>query len=294
VDHVFRLISTRRSPEWVILENVSYMLRLQQGRAMTHILERLEDLGFNWAYRVIDARSVGLAQRRERVVLIASRKHNPEEFLFPNGYISPPIDDRVGPVNMKSLYGFYWTEGKRGLGWTKDAVPTIKAGSSLGIASPPAIWNPRQDFFGTPDIRDAERLFGFPEDWTKPSEVSSTRRGARWRLVGNTICVPMVSWIGKQLKSPKGFRAVATQMAMSGRPPLAGYGNRKGRYSVNVSSWCTDSTAPRLATFLTKPLKPLSERATEGFYSRANESTTLRFADGFLGSIEKYLAAEAA
>ena len=38
--------------------------------------------------------------------------------------------------------GFYWTEGNRGLGWAVDAVPTLKGGSTIGIPSPPAIWDP--------------------------------------------------------------------------------------------------------------------------------------------------------
>jgi len=41
------------------------------------------------------------------------------------------------------LCGFYWTEGLRGLGWAVDAVPTLKGGSTIGIPSPPALWDPR-------------------------------------------------------------------------------------------------------------------------------------------------------
>ena len=41
------------------------------------------------------------------------------------------------------MCGFYWTEGLRGLGWAVDAVPTLKGGSTIGIPSPPAIWDPQ-------------------------------------------------------------------------------------------------------------------------------------------------------
>jgi hypothetical protein len=30
-------------------------------------------------------------------------------------------------------YGFYWTEGIRGLGWAVDGIPTLKGGSTVGI-----------------------------------------------------------------------------------------------------------------------------------------------------------------
>ena len=51
-------------------------------------------------------------------------------------------------------------------GWAVDAVPTLKGGSTVGIPSPPAIWYPDDDYIGTPDIRDAERLQGFDAGWT--------------------------------------------------------------------------------------------------------------------------------
>src|SRR5690606_19679397 len=96
--------------------------------------------------------------------------------------------------------GFYWTEGLRGLGWAVNAVPTLKGGSSIGIPSPPAIVLPDGRVV-TPDIRDAERLQGFPADWTKVAETVA-RRSARWRLVGNAVSVPAADWIGKRLLKP--------------------------------------------------------------------------------------------
>ncbi len=56
--------------------------------------------------------------------------------------------------------GFYWTEGIRGLGWAVNAVPTLKGGSTVGIASPPAVRLPSGEIV-TPGLIDAERLQGF-------------------------------------------------------------------------------------------------------------------------------------
>ncbi len=291
VDHVFRLIeSSRKKPEWALLENVSYMLRLDQGRAMQYILGRVEDLGYNWAYRVLDARCFGIPQRRERVIILISRNSDPSQILFPEGYVEPNVDDRVGPVDNSSLYGFYWTEGKRGLGWVKNAVPTIKGGSSLGIASPPAVWIPTTGDFGTPSIGDAERMFGFPAGWTTPAQAVSNKVGTRWKLVGNTICVPMVDWVIDNMEAPVGLCAQSRQIAKSTRPPRAAYGLRGKRYEVEVSTWASAAPAPKLRTFLQDELKPLSVRAAAGFLKRANESTTIRFADGFLSSVANYIA----
>jgi DNA (cytosine-5)-methyltransferase 1 len=293
IEYVFRLIeSAAKKPEWVVLENVSYMLKLKNGAAMEHIVSRAEQLGYSWAYRVLDARNFGLPQRRERVIILLSRTNDPSQVLFPTGRVEPNVDDTVGKVVPGSLYGFYWTEGKRGLGWVKDAVPTIKGGSALGIPSPPAIWIPSSDHFGTPSIVDAELMFGFPENWTDAADRASKRSGARWKLVGNTICVPMVDWLCTQLKSPRGMNASAIPITNYERLPLAAFGRKGQRFSVDVSKWAHDAPAPDLGAFLTQDLKPLSIRAATGFYKRALESTTIRFADGFLESMRTYIEDE--
>lgn len=291
VDHIFRLLdqASQNPPDWIILENVSYMLRLKKGEAMQYILNRIEELGFNWAYRIIDARAFGIPQRRERVVFLISKKYNPAEALFPDSYIQPNVNDTVGVVDKSSYYGFYWTEGKRGLGWTKNAVPTIKGGSGIGIPSPPAIWDPSSNFFGTPSINDAERLFGFEPGWTEPALSVDKKAGSRWKLVGNTLCVPMIDWIVDQIQNPQGFNAKSERIAKQERPPKAAYGIDGNRYSVNVSTWPVEADEPNLKDFLRDELKPLSLRASKGFYGRALSSTSLRFADGFLEGLKSYI-----
>ena len=295
IDEVFRLVgSARKKPEWILLENVSYMLKLRRGYAMEYVLRSAEALGYNWAYRVLDARSFGVPQRRERVVILLSKSHDPSQSLFPTGYVVPKVDDSVGAVDTQSVYGFYWTEGKRGLGWTKDAVPTIKGGSSIGIASPPAVWVPATGLIGTPSIGDAERLFGFESGWTLPAERVNSRAGTRWKLVGNTVCVPMVDWVVDQMLAPRGLGAPVHRIPKSARLPLAAFGLGGQRFAVDVSTWAIDGRTPDLGKFLQDPLKPLSVRAATGFLRRANESTTLRFADGFLDSVSRHIKQQAA
>ena len=141
VSHVFRLLD-RTAVDTVVLENVSYMLRLDKGAAMAFLVSQLEERGYHWAYRVVDARSFGIPQRRQRVLLVASRTIDPSAVLHADVTSGGEFDDSIGDVDQDAAYGFYWTEGLRGLGWTKNAVPTVKGGSTLGIPSPPAIWVP--------------------------------------------------------------------------------------------------------------------------------------------------------
>src|SRR5262249_40665217 len=73
---VFRLAS-QTDLRWLLLENVPFMLQLDRGKAMGYLVDSLEGLGFSWAYRVVDTRAFGLPQRRQRVLLLASRTEDP-------------------------------------------------------------------------------------------------------------------------------------------------------------------------------------------------------------------------
>lgn len=188
------------------------MLQLDRGKAMQYVVDKLEARGYAWAYRVVDTRAFGLPQRRQRVILLASRSEDPRQVLF-----ADDAGEEERAFFPELLCGFYWTEGTRGLGWAVDAVPTLKGGSTIGIPSPPAIWDPFEGSITTPEIRDAEHLQGFDADWTLPAlTVRSIRRGHRWKLVGNAVSVPVAKWVGERLERPGLFRAAGGRLLPGG------------------------------------------------------------------------------
>ncbi len=65
-----RLVDALR-PEWVVWENVPGVRSSSGGRDFGAFLGALGQLGYGWAYRSFDARYFGLAQRRERVFVVA-------------------------------------------------------------------------------------------------------------------------------------------------------------------------------------------------------------------------------
>jgi DNA (cytosine-5)-methyltransferase 1 len=284
VGEVFKRLSIKKkSPRWLLLENVPFMLQLQQGRAMRYLVAQLESLGFTWAYRVVDARSFGIPQRRHRVLLLASRTSDPRPVLF-----GCDAGEEIRKFD-RQLCGFYWTEGSRGLGWAVDAVPTLKGGSSIGIPSPPAIWDPLDGSIVTPDIRDAERLQGFDPDWTLPAlDVEGVRRGHRWKLVGNAVSVPVAEWVGSRLASPVGDSPSWVALERNAAWPIAAWGHRGKAYAVDVSRWPVRTQPQGLREFLRYPVAPLSYRAAAGFLSRAVVSG-LRFEDGFIEDVRRYV-----
>lgn len=282
VGEVFRLLESQRVP-WVLLENVPFMLQLARGKALEVIVGALERLGYRWAYRVVDTRAFGLPQRRERVFLLASLDSDPRDILYVDE-AAPNEDQRsVGQVAC----GFYWTEGIRGLGWAVDGVPTLKGGSSIGIPSPPAILL-RDGRVVKPDIRDAERMQGFEAEWTIPAE-RTTRRGHRWKLVGNAVTVDVAEWIGSRLAKPGRFIATEAGKVLEGRAwPQAAWNVGEGRYTAPIPSWPVARPARALEEFLAFPPELLSAKATAGFLSRA-EVSTLRFPPGFLDAVTAHL-----
>lgn len=283
VREVFRLAESSNAT-WLLLENVPFMLQLDRGEAMRFLTASLADLGFNWAYRVVDTRAFGLPQRRQRVILLASRTEDPREVLFHGDAGEPetPGHEQFSKVAC----GFYWTEGVRGLGWAVDAVPTLKGGSAIGIPSPPAIHFP-DGFVGTPDLRDAERLQGFDPDWTEPAARAGHHR-ARWKLVGNAVSVPVARWVGERLLNGTAYDAGDDNDLVAPPWPKAAWGIDGVVRRADVSPWPVRYDYHGLAEFLDYDPAPLSLRAATGFLSRARESR-LRFPQGFLDAIERHV-----
>jgi DNA (cytosine-5)-methyltransferase 1 len=263
---------------------VPFMLQLERGQAMRFLTTSLSDMGFRWAYRVVDSRAFGVPQRRRRVVVLASRTEDPRRVLFPDE-TEAWVEERE--PNGRAC-GFYWTEGVRGLGWAVDAVPTLKGGSTIGIPSPPAMWL-ADGRIVTPDIRDAERMQGFDADWTIAAQPEHpSRKGPRWKLVGNAVTVPMAEWLGGALAAPRDFPELEKSEITDGmRWPDAAWGERRRAWKVERSAFPIRKDRPSLANFLAYEPQPLSVRATAGFLNRA-EKGNLRFVEGFLDALRAH------
>ncbi|MET9587665.1 DNA cytosine methyltransferase [Streptomyces sp. NPDC006539] len=290
IKHLFDLLSDS-SPRWVVIENVRNMLALDKGKAMAFLVSELERLGYRWAYRVVDSRFTGIPQRRQRVLMVASKDDDPADVL-----LSLDAGEPKSTRYSADAFGFYWTEGNTGIGWADDAIPTLKGGSSMGISSAPAIWIPRQEVGSaivTPHIGDGEALQGFEKGWT--GSVNG-RVGHRWKLVGNAVTVGVSKWLAEQLVAPQAYdRSGDIDCAGATRWPLAAWGYQGKRWASSVSMWPTHQPYSHLLDVVdVTQAHPLSLRATKGFRTRL-EASRLRYSPDFMDALklhEKHMEAK--
>jgi len=103
----FRRIVAELAPTWVLVENVPGLLSSNGGADFGVILRGLADLGYVGAWRVLDSRHFGVAQRRRRVFLLACRDPRagcPAEVLAiaegMSGHPAPSREAREGPARI--------------------------------------------------------------------------------------------------------------------------------------------------------------------------------------------------
>jgi DNA (cytosine-5)-methyltransferase 1 len=256
----------------VLLENVPFMLHIKSGRTFDFIIGQLEELGYRWAYRVVDSRAFGLPQRRERVFILGALDGDPRKCLLGDDAGVPASNDDT----TAEAIGFYWTEGRKGLGLAVNAVPTLKRGSALGIASPPAILMPSGSIV-KPDIRDAERMQGFPMNWTVAAKGNHDgRKTRRWGLVGNAVTVDVAEWLGRRLRKPRSYSGEGDPILERGATwPRAAWWMGDTRHVSPVSTWPVRRQSAPLHTFLRYPGDPLSEKP-----ARARSTSPTAFSIG--------------
>lgn len=279
VQRMFELIERSRVPT-VIIENVYFMLQLDSGKAMNWIVGRFEELGYAWAYRVLDSMGFGLPQRRRRVYFVASRSLDPRTVLFADERprLDLPAPDLTHPL------GFYWTEGRSGIGLTVHGIPPLKVGSSLGIPSSPAVLFPDGEVL-MPSLSACERLQGYPAGWTAPPAAEDSKKNPRWRLVGNAVSVPVAEWVAHRIKTPGevlDFPIVSSRARRAW--PDAAWNVGEGRVDFLATDRPVSRPCPSISELRDDTWSRLSDRALNGFIGRALAGG-LRTPDGFLDAL---------
>ena len=130
---VFLGLADRIKPRWIVWENVPGVLSSNGGRDFGSFLGALVQLGYGFAYRVLDAQHFGVPQRRRRVFVVACLGdwRAPAEVLFePDCVRRDPKKGRAkgqgaasgveGGVGADHPAGCWWDGGQ--VSQTLDAV----------------------------------------------------------------------------------------------------------------------------------------------------------------------------
>jgi len=111
-------------PKWLLWENVPGVLSSNGGSDFAALLQGLAELGYGFAYRVLDAQHFGVPQRRRRVFVIGclGNWRSAAKVLFESESLCRDITPRRDKRETTS-------------DWPKDCASTLNAsfGSKLGL-----------------------------------------------------------------------------------------------------------------------------------------------------------------
>lgn len=186
-------------PRWVLWENVVGVLSANEGRGFSSIIGALAEIGYGWAYRVLDLREWGIPHRRRRVFLVGHLGSDRHAF-------AALFDQRTAWQNGCSIGSPQQDNPalSRIVGWTGDTtpkfgvgcIPTLRAfqgGEGVGIII--------DGIARRLTAREWERLQGFPDDYTLVDfKGKAASDNVRCQAVGNSFPVPIVRWIGERIE----------------------------------------------------------------------------------------------
>jgi len=224
--NVLKIIELRE-PKVVLLENVKHLVHHDEGRTLKIILKHLEELGYKTSCEILNASDFGVPQNRERIIIVGHKK---QKFDFskiktqPKPILKDFLDKNVEFEYLNEPYTLIedfktQASGLIFIGYRNKTIR--KAGVRPGTENlsrvhkqPNRIYSsdglhpalPSQESSGRFWIHDngqvrkltineCYKIMGFPENFIKINNLSEL-----YRQVGNSVCVPMVKEIMKEIK----------------------------------------------------------------------------------------------
>ncbi|MCW4352184.1 DNA cytosine methyltransferase [Hoyosella sp. YIM 151337] len=208
-----RLVAQAR-PAAVLLENVRGLSSARFAPYRQSILERLDSLGYDADWQVLNASEFGVPQLRPRFILVAAKRRHMRRFEWPGAKGTPPT---VGETLYPLMARDGWSGARRWAGGAKGIGPTIVGGSrkhggpdlgptraraswlalgvdGKGIADAPPGAETPADFTPRLTLEMVAALQGFPPEWQ-----FFGRKTAAYRQIGNAFPPPVAAAIGASI-----------------------------------------------------------------------------------------------
>lgn len=196
-------------PPYILLENVKQLVTHDSGRTFKVILNSLGNLGYHVKWKVLNALDFGLAQKRERVIIVGflnehdfdsfnfdfvKKKYSLSDILEPDDKVDKKLfaSERILEKRKEKVRGkevFYpsvWHENKAGNISVLDYACALRAGASYNYLL--------INGYRRPSSRELLRFQGFPETFKIVVPHSEIRR-----QTGNSVAVPMIRMVAMKL-----------------------------------------------------------------------------------------------
>ena len=206
---VLRIIEAKR-PSAFLLENVKGLVSHVKGKTLEVILRSLEEQGYAVHYKILDSADYGLPQVRKRIYIVGFNKRkvkNSQEFTWPKpkrnkvgivGFVEKGVTDRSISKHLQNSYIFKLDDGRPEI---------IDKNSDFPVKTLVASYHKIQRLTGTfvsdgptglrlLTANECKAIMGFPKSFIIP--VSRTQL---YRQFGNSVAVPVVSLVAKQMVS---------------------------------------------------------------------------------------------
>jgi len=223
----FALILDELKPKMFFAENVKGLVTHDKGKTFQTMLKVFEDVGYDVVYKVLNALDYGVAQKRQRVIIIGIRKDIKkivnEDFQFPKPYkkqlmlkdilknvpsspcakyndkkkevlkyVKPggcwrDLPDEIAKEYMKSTY--YMGGGRTGIA---RRLSWDEAGLTV-LCTPSQKQTERchPDELRPFSIRENARIQSFPDDWEFCGSLSQ-----QYKQIGNAVPVNLAKEVG--------------------------------------------------------------------------------------------------
>jgi len=226
--NILEIVKTK-NPKVVFLENVKHLKDHNGKKTLKTIIKHLEELGYKTEWHIFNAKDFGLAQNRERLIIIGNKD---SRFDFSKVIKTEPktIKDilekeadfeYLKPAEYTILSKDKWKKQQSGLIFCGYRNKSIRVNGtrpntehlSRVHKQPNRIYFidgthptiPSQETSGRFWIYDGKkvrkltlnecfRLQGFPDNFQKMSSV-----GSCYNQIGNAVAVPMIKGVGKQI-----------------------------------------------------------------------------------------------
>jgi DNA (cytosine-5)-methyltransferase 1 len=212
-------------PKIAIVENVRGLLSNQKGRVLSLIVKILNELGYSVTYKILSAQFLDVPQKRERLIIIATRNDLGIKPIFPSEHnyticlkealkncpksigveynswkkkimslVPPGGNWRDLPLELQKEYmknslqnGGGRTGYAKRLSWDEPALTiTCSPAQTQTERCHPEETRPLT-------VREYARIQSFPDDWEFTGALT-----AQYRQIGNAVPVNMAYHIGRQ------------------------------------------------------------------------------------------------